>query len=303
MAQGGQVIRTNETSLQQLPDLRKYLDAVSSTRRDLVSRGRRDALSVTAHPTKVVQLSFDLSSSDHPNGLRRTDDERSAEYWLKKGVELELSGKYEDYQEVIDCYVRGLELDPDHAELHWKLGWALSGRSQNWKYELSWPEFVRAAELGYVEAQCYLGMCYRDGIQYKGGVAIPQDSERAVKWLNTALKQREPAAAAILGYMYYNGKCVEHDVIKAFSLLATAVRTFDNRGWKWVYPNHLAYSKIAYLVATMYFEGDGTSKDIRQALFWCRKAIASMTDEELKETYLELEKRILDQLGKWPIQA
>ena len=63
--------------------------------------------------------------------------------------------------------------------------------------------FRKAAEQGFVQAQCGLGLCYESG----DGVA--QDAAEAVKWYRKPAVQGDARAQYSLAYCYVNGEGVE----------------------------------------------------------------------------------------------
>jgi TPR repeat protein len=265
------------TELQHLPNHYDSVLLLSEARTSLIARGRKDIAGLVASRTGT-------NSTLVQNGGCETDPE----FWLKKGLDLYESEQYEEIQEVIDCYMRGLQLDSSHAELHWKLGWALHKQDGMFRRigdcSLSFSEMIRAAELGHIEARFTIGGWYRERKE------VPLDYRKATYWLEAAVKQGSENAQGILGQMYYEGQGVERDYVRAFQLLRDAAHV-EFFVWE------------QFLVATMYFQGRGVAQDLDEALKLCRRAIGNSSRSgcglggSLRHDLMALESEIKQQLA------
>jgi hypothetical protein len=112
--------------------------------------------------------------------------------------------------------------------------------------------FRLAADQGHADAQCRLGMCYRDG----SGVA--KNNREAVKWYRLAADNGHTGARFRLGVCYRKGTGVEKD---------------DRVAAKWFL---LAVEKLRanaqYNIGKRYEQGTGVGKDERKAATWFRLA-------------------------------
>ena len=82
----------------------------------------------------------------------------------------------------------------------------------------SLDSMVRAAELGYADAQFVLGL------QYHNGMDVPQDCE-AARWLRRAADQNHAAGQFWLGRLYRDGYGVPQDLVSAHMWLNLASRS------------------------------------------------------------------------------
>ena len=58
-------------------------------------------------------------------------------------------------------------------------------------------------------AQCYLGVCYLDGL------GVPQEFSQAAKWLREAAEQNDPAPQFNLGILCQTGQGVPQNYVEA----------------------------------------------------------------------------------------
>ena len=65
----------------------------------------------------------------------------------------------------------------------------------------------KAAEQGFAQAQCNLG------VMYANGDGVPQDAAQAVEWYRKAAEQGLAMAQYNLGYMYAKGEGVPKDLV------------------------------------------------------------------------------------------
>jgi hypothetical protein len=73
--------------------------------------------------------------------------------------------------------------------------------------------FRQSAEMGYAEAQGWLGICYSEGFN-----GFPKDRAKAIEWYWKAAEQGEANSLAMLAYYYEEGKGVPQDLTKAEEL-------------------------------------------------------------------------------------
>ena len=107
-------------------------------------------------------------------GLRDLLALQQADAWLQKGRELQ---ELNSYTEAVDCFNRGLEVDPEHSILQFYLGLAYyDGDGVSLDYSLAFTWFRKAAEQGYTMGQTGLGLLYN------GGWGVPQDYRVAAAW-------------------------------------------------------------------------------------------------------------------------
>ena len=68
--------------------------------------------------------------------------------------------------------------------------------------EQEYTEDQEAEQLRQAAEQGLAGAQYTLGVMYDGGIGVPQDSRKAVKWLRLAAEQGDARAQAYLGPMY-----------------------------------------------------------------------------------------------------
>lgn len=113
--------------------------------------------------------------------------------------------------------------------------------------------FQLAATQGQVEAQFNLGICYLDG---KG---TEKDAPKALQYMQLAADQGYAAAQEVLASsFYYSGIEVEKDFMKAFHYLELSAKQNN--------------AKAQYNLGTLYEQGEGVTRDERQAFAWYEKA-------------------------------
>lgn len=193
---------------------------------------------------------------------------------LLAGVELMLLAQHQGHRnaavELAYCYYNGEGVAKDRAaafkllteypipsdsrKAQYLLGlcyyWG-NGTKQN--YDLAFPCFKRAAELGHGTAKDYLGDCYRLG------EGTPQDDAEAARWYRDAADHHGNANSALqLGFMYTDGRGVEQDDAKAVHYWRIAAEGGDAAA-----QNQLGFA---------YMEGKGVAADRDTALSWFKKA-------------------------------
>jgi TPR repeat protein len=120
-----------------------------------------------------------------------------------------------------------------------ELGWA---EAQSWlglmhydglgipqDYSVAMKWFFKAAAQGNAQAQYYLG------VMYDKGHGARQDYVRAVWWYRQAAQQGETSAQTSLGALYYNGWGVPQDYVQAhkwFNIAASQIPASYNKDLK-----------------------------------------------------------------------
>jgi hypothetical protein len=155
-------------------------------------------------------------------------------------------------------------------------------------YEEAAQWYIKASELGHVEAQTALGSMYRDGMGvrqdnaeavrlfrlaaekgnadaqgnlgwiYQEGLGVPQSHEEAVKWYRMCANQGNARGQNNLGYMYQNGYGVslnDFEAVKWFQL--SAAQNDD-----------LAQMNLGF----MYESGRGVPQNRDEAVRWYQMA-------------------------------
>lgn len=87
-------------------------------------------------------------------------------------------------------------------------------------------KLMNAAEAGYTEAQ------YAVGLMYAEGDGVPEDDQKAVRWLGSAAEAGHPEAQFILGAMYILGEGVPQDYVQAhrwFNIAAANITRKETR--------------------------------------------------------------------------
>lgn len=157
--------------------------------------------------------------------------------------------------------------------------------------------YHKAALMGYVFAQCNLGICYETGrgvtqdyyeavkwyrkaaeqgnrqaqynlgVYYEKGRGVTQDYTEAVKWYRKAAEQGDVDAQHNLGVCYYCGDGVTRDYAEAVKWFRKAAEQGD--------------ASAQYNLGLCYEEGSGVPQDYAEAVKWYRKA-AEQGDEDAK---------------------
>jgi TPR repeat protein len=148
--------------------------------------------------------------------------------------------------------------------------------------------YRKAASQNNSEAQCYLGVCYRNG----AGVA--KDYAEAVNWFRKAAEQDNAPAQNNLGVSYRNGEGVATDCVEAvkwfrkgadqrnanaeFNLGACfetgqGVNRSNEEAVKWYRKAaEQNFASAQYNLAYCYYMGFGIARDYMEAVRWYRKA-------------------------------
>ena len=114
--------------------------------------------------------------------------------------------------------------------------------------------FLRAAELGEPEAQCYLGFCFMYG------QGVDKDEARSVEWFSQAAAQGNVGAEYCLGAAFYLGRGVPKD-------FATAVKWWRKAG------EH-GSADAQFNLAGCFEKGEGVMRNFVEAYKWAQRAAA-----------------------------
>ncbi len=114
--------------------------------------------------------------------------------------------------------------------------------------------FLRAAELGEAEAQCYLGFCFMYG------QGVDKDETRSVEWFSQAAAQGNVSAEYCLGAAYYLGRGVAKD-------FSTAVKWWRKAG------EH-GSAEAQFNLAGCFEKGEGVMRNFVEAYKWAQRAAA-----------------------------
>jgi hypothetical protein len=107
---------------------------------------------------------------------------------------------------------------------------------------------LKAAEAGRARAQALIG------IMYAAGVGVPKHPIRGLKWNRRSSEQGYPVGHRHLGSLYLQGLVVKKDVARGFALHLRAA--------------NLAEVAAQFRVSGMYFQGEGTSANRKEAYYW-----------------------------------
>ena len=119
-------------------------------------------------------------------------------------------------------------------------------------YESAVKFFLKAAEQGYANAQCYLGFCYEKG------QGVEQSYTEAVKWYRKAAEQEYATAQNNLGVCYYEGQGVEQSYTEAVKWYRKAAEQ--------------EYATAQCNLGTCFYYGRGVEQSYTEAVKWYRKA-------------------------------
>ena len=121
------------------------------------------------------------------------------------------------------------------------------------EYEEAIEYFLKAADLGYVNAQYVLGW------KYHFGDGIEQDYEEAAKYYQLAADQGHALAQTCIGHCYLSGRGVEQDYAKAFAYFQLAAIQGEETSF--------------YNLGKMYEQGLGIEQDYSKAEEYYQKAL------------------------------
>lgn len=106
------------------------------------------------------------------------------------------------------------------------IGWCHAqgkmGFKQNWEEAIKW--FNIAAEKGFADAQCNLGICYQNGW------GVQKNIDKAIELYTKAAKQGHAQAQNNLGSRYFEGDGVQKDINEAIRWWLKAAENGDSHG-------------------------------------------------------------------------
>ncbi|MCC5945898.1 MAG: protein kinase [Bernardetiaceae bacterium] len=129
---------------------------------------------------------------------------------------------YDDTTQVFDEPHISSEVSPSAEDL-FNLGYQ-ADQSQN--YREAFKYYKQAADMGYADAQCNLG------VYYNNGTAIEQNLGIAVFWYKKAARLGEPQAQNNLGAMFENGSGTQQDFEEALKWYEKAANQGHEDGLK-----------------------------------------------------------------------
>src|ERR1700679_3223052 len=113
-----------------------------------------------------------------PTEIVRHQTPEEAENQLNRGLEFLNREKWDD---AFTCFLRGIQLSPDHPELQLMLGVLhYNGQGVSRKYEEAAKWYRKAADKDNVHAQFNLGLLY------DRGEGVAQDYVQAAAWYRRA---------------------------------------------------------------------------------------------------------------------
>ena len=194
--------------------------------------------------------------------------------------------------------------DKENADKWFKQGKVFYNLRMDEYYKTAFGLFKKAAELGHVEANDYLG------VMYYYGYGIAKDYALAVKYLGYAADRGLAKAQCSLGYMYENGYGVSKNINRAIELYKKSALQGNmdaqyNLGQCYYFGEgvHVDYQKARDLfekaaaqgekdsmlyLGDMYYFGLGVKEDSDMAEKWYRKGAEAGNEEaaaKLNEFY------------------
>ena len=181
-------------------------------------------------------------------------DIQKANSWFEKAAE---HGN-EDAQKKLGTYQNENSLSEgnqiDNAEELFNQGanYELGENGVEKDLEKAFSYYKQSAELGYAEAQNYLGFCYDNGN------GCEENSEQAFCWYQKAAEQGLAVAQHNLGVCYETGDGCEENLEQAFYWYKKSAEQ--------------GYTKAQNKLGLCYDYGNGCEKNPEQAFYWCKKA-------------------------------
>jgi hypothetical protein len=174
-----------------------------------------------------------------------------ADQWLNQGLAL---WHKQQYREAVECFRRGLQLDPNRGDIQFPLGAAYyrgdGVAERDYTQAAFW--YRNAAEQGHAGAANNLAICY------KRGQGVPQDLEKAADWFRKAAEQGNILAQFNLGVMYDFGQGVPQDDAEAVFWYRKAAER--------------RHGGAANNLGACYERGRGVPQNFEKAADWYRKA-------------------------------
>lgn len=159
-------------------------------------------------PLPYSALSRVGSTSLVQRGMQDLIARTEAEQWCEQGRVLR---RQQQYGEAVECFRRGLQLDPNHEYLQFLLGAAyyqgIGVPERDYTQAEVWLR--KAAEQGNAASQAILG------IMYEWSFGVPQDYAQALAWYRKAAELGHAGAGYLLGCCYWQGRGVLQDYEQA----------------------------------------------------------------------------------------
>ncbi|MBE6293239.1 MAG: tetratricopeptide repeat protein [Bacteroidales bacterium] len=144
-------------------------------------------------------------------------------------------------------------------------------KNKNYPEAIKW--YAIAAEQGHAKAQCYLGVCYDNGL------GVTKSFDEAVKWYKLSAEQGFSGAQSCLGWCYEYGKGVEKSYPEAVKWYTMAAEQGD------------AWAQL--FLGECYEKGKGVSASIETAIKWYKLSAEqenATAQEALKRLNANIEK-------------
>lgn len=119
------------------------------------------------------------------------------------------------------------------------------------RYNQAYAEFLPLADKGDFRSQYYIGYLYLNGY------GIPQDTKKAVAYLEKSVDQNYDLAQALMGYLYNEGSIVRKNKRKAIDLYEKAAEQGN--------------ASALLNLGVAYYTGDGVEKNTKKALDYFSK--------------------------------
>jgi tetratricopeptide (TPR) repeat protein len=223
-----------------------------------MSESEKQTALVPAQPTALTIAGVKSLVARGSADLRVKEE---AEEWLKKGMDFRQKLRYKD---AFACFERGIQLNPNHPEIQFMLGFMYSnghGISQDHVQAAIW--YRKAGERGHAAAQYNLGCYYRDG------QGVSRDYAQAMVWFRRAIDQNSTDAQTSLGSLYYHGQGVTQDYVQALDWFHRAAEQ-----------NNAA---AQYNLGNSYLRGQGVPQNYAESYFWLDLAASGLKGSE--QTY------------------
>lgn len=171
-----------------------------------------------------------------------------AEEYYNNAQKYDKEGKY---VESLEWYIKAANLG--HIDAQSRLGLMyLSGEGVTQDYSKAFEWYQKAADQDDVLSQFFIGSFYHSGI------GVKQDYNKAFEWYQKAAKQNNADAQYYLGSLYLSGTGVSKDIVM---------------GVEWIKKSaDQGQIKAQLTLGSLYFNGTGVSKDITKAFEWTKKA-------------------------------
>jgi uncharacterized protein len=202
-------------------------------------------------PLPSSALSRAGSTSLVQRGMQDLIARAEAERWCEQGRVLQ---RQQQYGEAVECFRRGLQLDPYDADLQFLLGAAYYQGNGVPERDYTQAAFWlrKAAEQGHAASQTILG------IMYEWSFGVPEDYAQALEWYRKAAELGHAGAGYLLGRSYWEARGVLQDYEQARAWFRKAAELGD--------------ASAQFNLGVMYGFGRGVPQDDAEAVRWYRKS-------------------------------